>query len=106
MSPPSRNSRWSPAKPRTISVRTNAGGNSGREQSMSTRIEEQIRADIVDVGRSMYARGYVGSNDGNIGARRDEGRLITPPTAVSKGYMTPDMMVIVDYDGNRIAGER
>jgi L-fuculose-phosphate aldolase len=73
---------------------------------MSTRIEEQIRAEIVDAGRRMYARGYVASNDGNISARLDEQRLITTPTAVSKGYMTPDMMVVVDYDGNRISGER
>jgi len=73
---------------------------------MSTRVEEQIRAEIVEVGRRMYARGYVASNDGNISARLDDGRLITTPTAVSKGYMTPDMMVIVDFDGNKLSGER
>jgi L-fuculose-phosphate aldolase len=73
---------------------------------MSTRVEEQIRAEIVEVGRRMYARGYVASNDGNISARLDDQRLLTTPTAVSKGYMTPDMMVIVDFDGNRISGER
>ena len=48
---------------------------------MSTRIEEQIRADIVEVGRRMYARGYVASNDGNISARLDDRRLMTTPTA-------------------------
>jgi L-fuculose-phosphate aldolase len=71
-----------------------------------TRSEEQLRAEIVEVGRRMYARGYVASNDGNISARLDDRRLLTTPTAVSKGYMTPDMMVVVDYDGNKIAGER
>jgi L-fuculose-phosphate aldolase len=69
-------------------------------------LESQLRADIVEVGRRMYARGYVASNDGNISARLDDGRLLTTPTAVSKGYMTPDMMVVVDFDGNRISGER
>jgi len=73
---------------------------------MSTRIEEQLRAEIVEVGRRMYARGYVASNDGNISARLDDQRLITTPTAVSKGYMTPDMMVVVDYEGNKLFGER
>jgi len=73
---------------------------------MSTRIEEQLRAEIVEVGRRMYARGYVASNDGNISARLDDQRLLTTPTAVSKGYMTPDMMVVVDYDGNKVSGER
>lgn len=73
---------------------------------MSTRLEEQLRADIVEAGRRMYARGYVASNDGNISARIDDTRLITTPKSVSKGFMTPDMMVIVDYDGKKVAGDR
>jgi len=73
---------------------------------MSTRLEEQIRADIVEAGRRMYSRGYVASNDGNISARLDDKRLMTTPKSVSKGFMTPDMMVVVDYDGNKVAGDR
>jgi L-fuculose-phosphate aldolase len=73
---------------------------------MTTRAEEQIRADIVEAGRRLYARAYIASNDGNISARLDDRRLITTPKSVSKGFMTPDMMVIVDYDGNKIAGNR
>ena len=73
---------------------------------MSTRAEEQIRADIVEAGRRLYTRAYVASNDGNISARLDDQRLITTPKSVSKGFMTPDMMVIVDYEGNKVAGDR
>jgi L-fuculose-phosphate aldolase len=73
---------------------------------MSTRLEEQLRADIVEAGRRMYARGYVASNDSNISARLDDTRLITTPKSVSKGFMTPDMMVIVDYDGRKLGGDR
>jgi L-fuculose-phosphate aldolase len=73
---------------------------------MSTRAEEQIRADIVEVGRRLYARGFVASNDGNISVRLDDARLVTTPKSVSKGFMTPDMMVIVDYAGTKLAGER
>jgi len=73
---------------------------------MSSRVEEQIRADIVEAGRRLYARAYVASNDGNISARLDDKRLITTPKSVSKGFMTPDMMVIVDYDGKKLAGDR
>ena len=70
------------------------------------RTEEQIRADIVECGRRLWHRGFVASNDGNISVRLDEHRLITTPTAVSKGFMTPDMMVITDLEGKKIAGER
>ncbi|MBI4886537.1 MAG: class II aldolase/adducin family protein [Acidobacteria bacterium] len=71
-----------------------------------TRIEEQIRAEIVEAGRRLYARAYIASNDGNITARLDDRRLVATPKSVSKGFMTPDMMVIVDYDGHKLAGER
>jgi L-fuculose-phosphate aldolase len=73
---------------------------------MSTRAEEQIRADIVEVGRRLYARAYVASNDGNISVRLAEDRLITTPKSVSKGFLTPDMMVVVDFDGKKVSGER
>ena len=70
------------------------------------KAEEQARADIVEVGRRLWERGYVASNDGNISVRLDEHRLITTPKSVSKGFMTPDMMVITDLDGKKISGER
>src|SRR6187549_2179586 len=73
---------------------------------MSSRLEEKLRADIVEAGRRMDARGYVASNDGNISTRLDESRILTTPKSVSKGYMTPDMMVIVDYEGRKLAGDR
>jgi len=69
------------------------------------KAEEQARADIVEVGRRLWTRGFVASNDGNISVRLDDNRLITTPKNVSKGFMTPDMMVITDLDGKKIAGE-
>src|SRR4030095_2399389 len=71
-----------------------------------SRLEEQVRADIVDAGRRLYARAYIASNDGNISARLDDHRLMTTPKSVSKGFMTPDMMVIVDNEGTKLSGDR
>ncbi len=71
-----------------------------------TRTEEQVRADIVEVGKRLWTRGYVASNDGNISVLLDDRRLITTPRSVSKGFMTPDMMVVTNLDGRKIAGER
>jgi L-fuculose-phosphate aldolase len=68
--------------------------------------DEQARADIVEVGRRLWERGYVASNDGNISVRLDERRIITTPKSVSKGFMTPDMMVVTDLEGKKLAGER
>ena len=68
--------------------------------------EEQLRADIVEIGRRLHARAYVASNDGNISVRLDDERLLTTPKGVSKGFMTPDMLVITDLDGHKLAGGR
>src|SRR6476660_3205069 len=68
--------------------------------------EAQLRAEIVEVGRRLYARGYTASNDGNISVRLDAGRLLMTPTSVCKGFMTPEMMCITDLDGRKLAGER
>jgi L-fuculose-phosphate aldolase len=73
---------------------------------MATTSEDTLRADIVEIGRRLYARGYCASNDGNISVRLDERRVLTTPKSVSKGFMTPDMMVVTDMSGAKLAGDR
>src|SRR5436190_12686277 len=67
---------------------------------------ESLRADIVEVGRRMYARGYTASNDGNISVRMATDRLLMTPKSVCKGFMTPDMMCVTDLNGKKISGDR
>jgi L-fuculose-phosphate aldolase len=71
---------------------------------MST--ESSLRADIVEVGRRMYARRFTASNDGNISVRLGADRLLMTPKSVCKGFMSPDMMCITDLEGRRLEGER
>ncbi len=72
----------------------------------TVRDEAALRADIVEVGRRLYARGYTAANDGNISVRLDRERLLMTPKNVCKGFMTPDMMCITDLDGRKLAGDR
>jgi L-fuculose-phosphate aldolase len=67
---------------------------------------ESLRADIVEIGRRMYARGYTASNDGNISVRVGDDRLLMTPKSVCKGFMTPDMMCVTDLAGKKIQGDR
>ena len=62
--------------------------------------EFEARSDIVEAGRRMYMRGFVNGNDGNLSARISENRIIATPSGVSKGFMTEDMLVRLDLDGN------
>ena len=68
--------------------------------------ESKLRADIVEIGRRLYARGYTASNDGNISVRLDDGRLLMTPKSVCKGFMEAGMMCITDLDGRKLAGDR
>ena len=49
-------------------------------------------------------RGYVSGNDGNLSARISRNEIIATPSGVSKGFMTEDMLVKLDLDGNILAG--
>src|SRR5215472_6929975 len=68
--------------------------------------ESQLRADIVEIGRRMYARGYTASNDGNISVRLGSDRLLMTPKSVCKGFMTRDMMCVTDLEGRKLQGDR
>ncbi len=59
-----------------------------------------LRADIVEIGRRLWLRGFVASNDGNISVRLGPDRLLMTPASVSKGFMTAEMMVVTDLDGS------
>ena len=59
---------------------------------------------ILDIGKRMYDKGFVASNDGNISCKVGTNTIWTTPTGVSKGFMTQDMMVKMDLNGNILMG--
>ena len=63
----------------------------------------QQRADIVEVGRRLWTRGFVASNDGNISVKVAPDRLLMTPASVSKYDMTPEMMVVTDLRGQVVS---
>ena len=68
--------------------------------------EYMSKEEILEIGRRMYNRGFVASNDGNISIRLSDDELLITSTGVSKGYMTSSDILKVDMDGNVISGER
>lgn len=61
---------------------------------------------ICEIGRRLYELGYAAANDGNLSVRIRDDEIWTTPTAVSKGYLTGDMLVRVDLSGNILEGGR
>ncbi len=70
------------------------------------KAEEEHRRDVCTVGRWIHQCGFVASTDGNISIRLDPRRILTSPTAVSKGMMEPDDLVITDLQGRKLSGRR
>ncbi len=68
--------------------------------------EDEHRRDVCTVGRWFYQRGFVASTDGNISVRLDPRRVLTSPTAICKGMMATDDLVVTDAQGGKIAGRR
>ena len=68
--------------------------------------EWKLREQMCEIGRRVYAKGFAAANDGNISMRLDENRVLCTPTRVSKGFMKPDDLCIVDLDGKQLAGNR
>lgn len=60
---------------------------------------------ICEIGRRIYNKNFVAANDGNISVKVGPNTIWTTPTGVSKGFMTPDMMVKMDLSGKVIAGK-
>ncbi len=54
----------------------------------------------------MWQREYVDGNGGNIAVRVGEDLAICTPTLVSKGFMKPDDMCLVDFGGHQLAGAK
>jgi len=66
--------------------------------------EITARREIVEAGRRLYSRGFICASDGNLSARLSRDVIIATPGGVSKGFMTEDMLLKHDIDGNILGG--
>ncbi len=65
-----------------------------------------LKLQICEVGRRLWHRAYVDGNGGNIAIRVGQDVALCTPTLVSKGFMKPEDMCLVDFEGNQLAGAK
>ena len=70
------------------------------------RSEQQLRDEIIQVGRFMFDKGWIAANDGNITTRLGHNRLLATPTGISKGLMHADDLIVCDLKGEKLCGQR
>lgn len=68
--------------------------------------EHEHRADLVQVCHHVHEKGWVAMNDGNISIRLEDERIVCTPTAVSKGFVELDDLIVVNMRGERVEGKR
>jgi len=68
--------------------------------------EWEVKRMICELGRRMYNQGFVAANDGNISYRMGGGRYLCTPTGVSKGFLSPEDIAVVDDEGKQIGGTK
>ena len=67
--------------------------------------EKNLKKLIVDIGKRLWTRGFVASNDGNITVRISDNEILTTPTGISKGFMSEDMIIKMTLDGEIISAK-
>jgi L-fuculose-phosphate aldolase len=65
---------------------------------------ERAKAEIVATGKKLWHRQYVDGNGGNISYRLGPNEVLCTPTLCSKFDLTPELISMVDLDGNQLAG--
>src|SRR5437867_11373999 len=65
-----------------------------------------LKEQLCDVGRRLWQRAYVDGNGGNLAIRVGEDIALCTPTLVSKGFMKPADMCLVDFAGTQLCGAK
>jgi L-fuculose-phosphate aldolase len=67
---------------------------------------QDLKQQMCEIGRRLWQRAYVDGNGGNIVIRVGVDIAVCTPTLVSKGFMKPEDMCLVDFEGNQIVGAK
>ena len=64
----------------------------------------EIREQICDICHKMWQQGWVAANDGNISVKLPDGNFLATPTGISKSFITPEKLVIINDKGEVLSG--
>ncbi len=91
------------AKPAEVAKAGPAASKTDILALFNSPLAKKLKEEMCEIGSRCWKRDYNDGNGGNISARLGNYFLCTP-TGVSKGFMKPDMICLVDVEGNQLAG--
>lgn len=65
----------------------------------------ETREIMCDICHKMWQLGWVAANDGNLSVRLPDGNFLATPTGISKSFITPEKLVIIDENGDIVEAE-
>jgi len=65
----------------------------------------QQKQEMCEIGYRIWHKGFCAGNEGNHSIRISDDRVLCTPTGLSKGFLKPDMITIVDMDGKQVDKE-
>jgi L-fuculose-phosphate aldolase len=93
-------------KKKNAKAGTPSGAPSGIGAFFNSPEVHALKLQLCDMGRRLWSRAYVDGNAGNMAVRVGENLALCTPTFVSKGFMKPEDMCLVDFEGNQLAGTK
>lgn len=61
---------------------------------------QETKEQICDICHKMWQLGWVAANDGNVSVKLDDGTILATPTGMSKSFITPEKLILIDAQGN------
>lgn len=59
----------------------------------------ETREIMCDICHKMWQLGWVAANDGNLSVKLPDGNFLATPTGMSKSFITPEKLVVINADG-------
>jgi L-fuculose-phosphate aldolase len=60
---------------------------------------------VCEIGRRVWQRGMASANSGNLSLRLDNETVLITPTLVSKGFMKPEQLLVINLAGEVLSGD-
>lgn len=61
-----------------------------------------LKKEICEIGRRIWLKGFCAGNEGNHSIRLGPDRFLCTPTGLSKGFLDPEDIIVVDGEGKQV----
>jgi len=66
---------------------------------------EQLKEEMILVGRALYNRGLIAGSAGNLSVRLKGGKFLVTPTRRNKIFLRKEDLLVVNREGRVVEGE-